>query len=430
MQVEEVKECCGQPFVQYSQVFTFRYPKVQCVVYTGDIDASPQEILTRARQRFNISLKRQVEFVFLKRRKWVEASKYPCFTLLGQSLGSLVLGFEALLSYIPDVYIDSMGYSFTLPLFRFFGRCKVACYVHYPTISTDMLEKVSQRSSGHNNLAFIANSVLLSSIKLFYYRLFAYLYGVMGKQSQVVMVNSSWTLGHIRQLWKVPTRTHVVYPPCDVSEFVSIPLSQLDSVSEKNIISVGQFRPEKDHALMVRSFKMFLDGEGEPSEYKLLLVGGCRNQGDVQRVQELKELAASLGVTDNVVFHLNVDFDELKRLLASSVIGLHAMWNEHFGIGVVECMAAGNVMLAHDSGGPKLDIVVPHDGAPTGFLASSEPQYAQAMASIFSMTRAQRLTLRQNARESAKRFSEHEFEVSFLACVETLLPECYGQGDR
>jgi hypothetical protein len=34
------------------------------------------------------------------------------------------------------------------------------------------------------------------------------------------------------------------------------------------------------------------------------------------------------------------------------------MWNEHFGIGVVELMAAGVVTIAHNSGGPKMDIVV------------------------------------------------------------------------
>jgi alpha-1,2-mannosyltransferase len=35
------------------------------------------------------------------------------------------------------------------------------------------------------------------------------------------------------------------------------------------------------------------------------------------------------------------------------------MWNEHFGIGVVEMLAAGLVTVAHDSAGPKMDIVTP-----------------------------------------------------------------------
>ena len=33
------------------------------------------------------------------------------------------------------------------------------------------------------------------------------------------------------------------------------------------------------------------------------------------------------------------------------------MWNEHFGISIVEMMAAGLVVVAHNSGGPRMDIV-------------------------------------------------------------------------
>ena len=44
------------------------------------------------------------------------------------------------------------------------------------------------------------------------------------------------------------------------------------------------------------------------------------------------------------------------------------MIDEHFGIAVVESMAAGCIMIAHNSGGPKLDIV--KDGE-NGFLADN-----------------------------------------------------------
>ena len=36
---------------------------------------------------------------------------------------------------------------------------------------------------------------------------------------------------------------------------------------------------------------------------------------------------------DNVEFKVNIPFDELKNEMAESLIGLHSMWNEHFGIG-------------------------------------------------------------------------------------------------
>jgi hypothetical protein len=32
-----------------------------------------------------------------------------------------------------------MGYAFTFPVFKILGNCRVACYVHYPTISTGAL---------------------------------------------------------------------------------------------------------------------------------------------------------------------------------------------------------------------------------------------------------------------------------------------------
>ena len=137
-----------------------RYPDLRCVVYTGDTDATGQEILQRARERFNITLPRTgkgaVDFVYLRHRQWVEATPYPFLTLLGQSLGSMVLGMEAIFSYVPDVYIDTMGYAFTIPLFKYLGGCKVGCYVHYPTISTDMLDRVSARTSSYNNASFIS----------------------------------------------------------------------------------------------------------------------------------------------------------------------------------------------------------------------------------------------------------------------------------
>ena len=57
--------------------------------------------------------------------------------------------------------------------------------------------------------------------------------------------------------------------------------------------------------------------------------------------------------------------------MEESTIGLRAMWNEHFGISIVNCMAAGLIMVAHKSGGPLMNIVIGSEGAQlVGFLAS------------------------------------------------------------
>lgn len=49
-------------------------------------------------------------------------------------------------------------------------------------------------------------------------------------------------------------------------------------------------------------------------------------------------------------------------------LGLHTIQNEHFGIGIVEYMAAGVIAVVHDSGGPKMDIVKLVEGLPSGSL--------------------------------------------------------------
>ncbi|XP_051882325.1 GDP-Man:Man(3)GlcNAc(2)-PP-Dol alpha-1,2-mannosyltransferase isoform X1 [Pristis pectinata] len=395
-----------------------RYSNIKIIIYTGDHDVTDQEILAGAYRRFNIKLPQSVQFIFLEKRYLVEAKLYPYFTLLGQSLGSVLLGWEALMKCVPDIFIDSMGYAYVLPLFKYLGGCQVGCYVHYPTISTDMLSVVKDRNPSFNNAAFISNNPILSNLKIVYYYIFAWLYGLVGSCSDVIMVNSTWTLNHILALWKAGDRTHVVCPPCDVQTFLDIPLEDDSKKTEHSIVSIAQFRPEKDHALQIKAFYRFLQKYPQKRAVKLILIGGCRNAEDEERVSCLKELCENLGVKENVEFKINISFEELKKYLSEATIGLHTMWNEHFGIGVVECMAAGTVILAHDSGGPKLDIVVPYDGGKTGFLADSEESYADAINTILALSPEKRMEIRKNARQSVSRFSDHEFEISFISALE------------
>nr|CAB3221172.1 GDP-Man:Man(3)GlcNAc(2)-PP-Dol alpha-1,2-mannosyltransferase-like [Phallusia mammillata] len=397
-----------------------RYPTAECIIYTGDTETTKEEIIKKAKKTFNISLLKNVEFVFLYKRGWVEAKRYPVFTLLGQSLGSIILGLEALFKFPPDVYLDTMGYAFTFPVFKYLGGCKIGCYVHYPTISTDMLGIVKDRTNAFNNRALIARSSILTSGKLLYYRLFAYIYGVAGRCAETIMVNSSWTNGHIQELWQKDLSTFKVFPPCDIGGFLelSIERQQHETLPRNVILSIAQFRPEKNHALQVKAFDRFLSecSNQEKQSYKLVMVGGCRNQGDKDRVEILTKLAEDLNISQFVEIKTNIDFSELKELLSVAIIGIHTMSNEHFGIGIVEFQAAGVIALANDSGGPKMDIVQEN----TGFLACDEESYAATIRNIFSMSEDDRSSIAVTARKSCDRFSEEHFETDFLNAIAIL----------
>ncbi|EYC21119.1 hypothetical protein Y032_0020g230 [Ancylostoma ceylanicum] len=194
-----------------------------------------------------------------------------------------------------------------------------------------MIDLVSRREQSYNNADFIVQSNILSHAKLAYYRLFAFFYGLAGQAAEVVMVNGSWTGGHIKRIWR-RNDVSIVFPPCDVSSFLTLEQNAEDKFAEDRIVrimSIGQIRPEKNHRMQIEVLRMVkkeLEKRGDGTE--------------------------------------------------ESLISIHTMWNEHFGISVVEGMAAGTIMLAHDSGGPQLDILQPIDGKkqelPLGFLAATK----------------------------------------------------------
>lgn len=312
------------------------------------------------------------------------ASSWPRFTLLGQSVGSLVLGLDAFSLLVPDVFIDTMGYAFTLGLAKFlFPKVPTGAYVHYPTISTDMLESLDPDSPlGSRGVNGGQGTGARGFAKMVYWHLFSYVYCWFGASIDVVMTNSTWTQAHIKHLWG-PYRKDkdaknpiaVVFPPVAVEELeeaIAVSEESERKIREDIIIYIAQFRPEKDHRLVVDAFAQFLKTKTPvTAKAKLVLVGSVRDDQDAKRVYELRLMCYELGIKDRVEFHLDASWPEILEWLGKASVGVNGMWNEHFGIGVVEYQAAGLISVVHDSGGPKLDIVVPVDGLPTGTFFSS-----------------------------------------------------------
>ncbi|MED6131058.1 asparagine-linked glycosylation protein [Stylosanthes scabra] len=394
-------------------------PDLDCLVYTGDHDATPQSLAARAVDCFGVTLLSPVKVVHLDKRKWIEETTYPHFTMIGQSLGSMYLAWEALCKFTPLYYFDTSGYAFTYPLARLFG-CKVICYTHYPTISTDMLSRVSQRRQMYNNDASIAKSVWLSRCKMIYYTFFSWLYGIVGSCTHLAMVNSSWTKSHIEKLWGVSDRIKRVYPPCDTSGLQVLPLKRPAEIPV--IISVAQFRPEKAHGLQLEAFSVAVKRlDSSLTKPRLQFVGSCRNKSDEERLQILKDKAIELNVSEQVEFHKNITYRDLVELLGAAVAGIHSMTDEHFGISVVEYMAAGAIPIAHNSAGPKMDIVLDEDGEQTGFLACTSEEYADAILRVLRMPQTERLAMAAAARRRATRFSEQRFYDDFKNAVRPIL---------
>lgn len=123
-----------------------------------------------------------------------------------------------------------------------------------------MLQEVIERRPSYNNHTSISSNSSISKLKQFYYQIFTRLYSHVGSFASLVMVNSSWTESHISKLWNLSvissTDYHIksslykVFPPCNTSHLDSIPI--VETSRRRIILSIGQFRPEKDHLLQLR----------------------------------------------------------------------------------------------------------------------------------------------------------------------------------
>lgn len=411
------------------------HPEWDLYVYC-DASCDAEMLGKHATSRFNVNISpSSITVVPLTTRHLLSPSRYPRFTMICQAVASLLVSIESLYHLIPEIWVDTTGWAFPYPIVRLFG-CKVVAYVHYPTISSDMLLQVKRREAAFNNSRALASHGIFSYLKLVYYQIFGYWYGICGGFSHVRMVNSSWTRDHISHIWwrwggrQEPL---LVYPPCDT---IALQRKSFVDTDIDTIVSVAQFRPEKNHEIQIRALQ-YVRGvahalpDDSPRrsvllKAKLLMIGGCRDDGDYHRVETLKAQAADAGLDDSCIeFHINVPFEQLQEMLTHAVAGLHSMKDEHFGISVVEYMAAGAIPIAHNSAGPKGDIVVPEevDGVmqQTGFLCETVKEYGDAIIQVLEMSGEERMKMRQAARIRSNRFSQERFQQGWLDAMAPLL---------
>ncbi|KAI9734954.1 MAG: asparagine-linked glycosylation protein [Cirrosporium novae-zelandiae] len=415
-----------------------RWPRAISAVYTDD-HVDKMTILESAEKNFNVPLHHPtIIFRFLHTCEFLEASRWKHLTLLGQSLGSLIPANEGFHLLIPDIFIETCNNNFTLALSKlYFPDMPTATYTHYPTISTDMLGSLDSEKAGGRGVNAGLGKGWKGIMKKRYWLLFAQLYGWVGSNADIVMVNSSWTRNHIQSLWAasrskwpIPQSINVLYPPVNFAELESA-IEISDSVEfsrEPILLYIAQFRPEKNHSLLLHAFARLLRPQGEDSpeqppqiaNAKLVLLGSVREQ-DEKGVYSLRLLARDLNINSSVEFVCNAPWQDKNRWLRRASIGVSGMWCEHFGINVVEYQAAGLISIVNDSGGPKEDIVIDYHGGPTGYKASTEEEYAEAFKKALMLPKKDKVAMRKRARESAKRFMDTEFDTRWIKHMEELI---------
>lgn len=222
-----------------------------------------------------------------------------------------------------------------------------------------------------------------------------------------VVCNSQFTKGFIDKEYGV--KSEVIYPPVAVDDIE--PLKKEDI-----ILFVGRFsrlQQSKGQDILIDVFKKLY--EKHLRNWKLILIGGS-DVGRSDYVDYLKKEARGypVEILENLPFsEVKKFYGRAKIFWSASGYGVNAPEEpqkvEHFGISVVEAMAASCVPIVVNQGGHK-EIV---DDKKDGFLWNSLDELAKITLDVVSNERS-REKIAERARKKSKNFSQERFEKEIL----------------
>ena len=164
--------------------------------------------------------------------------------------------------------------------------------------------------------------------------------------SDAVLANSNSTRKQCIKRWN-RNDCIVLYPSIKIDE-ISTYISSSSSSSKDDIcIVLSRLSPEKKIELAVEAFNTKL------LKNKQLLIIGYLSPENKNYYQRLRDLSKS---NQNIKILPNLRRNDVLTLLSKAKILFHPMPDEHFGIAIIEAMAAGCLPVVHASGGP-LEIV-------------------------------------------------------------------------
>ncbi len=230
-----------------------------------------------------------------------------------------------------------------------------------------------------------------------------------------ILANSEFTAGWLQRYWGADS--DVLYPPVDITSFAP-------KAKQPIIFSIGRFfvgEHSKRQDVLVEAFRALV-ASGE-EEWRLHLVGNVgETPADQAYFAHVQALAKDLPVT----FHANADFATLQELSAQASLYWHAtgfgvndekepLRVEHFGISVVEAMAAGAVPMAVGKGGVN-EIITPGE---TGILWDTPAELVAATQQLIGDP-GHRAQLSAAAQRRSRDFSQQRYGDAMQQIVRQL----------
>ena len=219
-------------------------------------------------------------------------------------------------------------------------------YVHYP-FNLDLHSTFSDMKRIYGFFTIAMNDFLN----------FIYHLSESELHKKILIFNSTYTLHKTIQLAKrlstiAPAtytvisnaKKYVVFPPVE-SKIIAenVPLK---NDREDTVVILSRISREKKLEYSILILRLLHQFFGIRA--KLYIIGSLN---DITYYQYLKSLAKRMHLEDHISFFLDVDEETKIRLLSKGKVLFHPMPGEHFGIAIVEAMAAGLIPVINRESG-------------------------------------------------------------------------------
>ena len=267
-------------------------------------------------------------------------------------------------------------------------------YIHYPTFSL-----------------WYENPVNVKYLKSFYWKSYFIPYysiqkHLMKKIACLILTNSKFSQRIITK--HIGKKSIVVYPPVNIEPYIKL----LKNKERKNlVITIGRFTPEKRYEDIVRI-------ASKTPNIKYVIIGSVPNKLSMRYFIKIRNMISKMNLK-NVILMPNIPFEGKIKVLSKSKVYLHAMINEHFGISIVEGMAAGLVPVIHMSGGPWEDILGRKQGI-HGYAFRSIDEAAEYVRDLVFDEELRGKIIKNNL-DYVQKFSSKMFKEKIVKIVEVFL---------